>query len=514
MLPETEDYAYRYARGTTPVSVNKTGLWRYTAPVKSVKLSPCRHDCLLDAEIPEWLEALGDGRWSDAWNIVSRFNPFPALTGYVCYNPCTENCNRGHLDQEIDIRDLEKEIGKWRHDHYVPPGGVKPTRAKVAVVGSGPAGLSCAYYLREAGYAVTVFEKVTAVGGMLALGIPEYRLPRRILDNELELLKEEGVSFVTGASLGENLYLEDLYTEFRQVFLATGAWLPRREELPGSGEVFTHQALDFLSMVNTGCQPEIKDPVVVVGGGNAAVDSARCALRLNGVNHVSLVYRRSRAEMPANPVEVEAAEREGVELIFNALPRKIDGTAGKTGSVLFDHCRTGREKLIVDRSKSFKKACGSLVMALGQVADFSVFGKVNRKVALYAGGDLVGGPASVAEAIRAGRLGALSIVAGLEGKPLPAAGLEGEKPLSFEELNLASKTGFELQNRLPRPDLEAKRCLGCGTCNSCGTCYLFCPDLAVERKGNSYEPNLDYCKGCGICARECPARALVMEGGL
>ena len=251
----------------------------------------------------------------------------------------------------------------------------------------------------------------------------------------------------------------------------------------------------------------------MIGGGNAAIDSARTALRMSGINDVSLIYRRSKVEMPAEPEEVEAAEREGVEFIFNALPREIE--KGETGvkAILLDHSKTGREGLIVDRTRSFSKSCGTVIMALGQEPDYSVFGSLERGVSLFAGGDLVSGPATVPEAIRAGRMAAMAIKAKIEG--LPAADLiaPDQKPVSFEELNMEAGINLQLQQRMSEPVDEAGRCLGCGTCNSCGICYLFCPDMAVDRVDGRYQLNLDYCKGCGICAKECPAQALVMEGG-
>ncbi len=515
MSSKTEQAVFEYARGTEPISLNKTGGWRLAAPEKVKRLSPCSHDCLLDSDIPDWMEAVKGERWEEAWQIMSRTNPFPALTGQVCFSPCMENCNRGRLDQEMEIPAVERAVGRWRFDHYSPKSGPVALKEPLAVVGSGPAGLSCAYYLASEGYRVTVFERSPVIGGMLALGIPEYRLPREVLNKELEILKEEGIEFITGRTLGDDLKLSELAGEFEEVFLATGAWLPRKEKLPGSDQRGVYHALDFLSLINTRQHPELNDPVVVIGGGNAAVDSARCALRLNGINHVSLVYRRSRAEMPAHSTEVEAAEREGVELVFNANPGRIETGPGtdRVAGVVFNYSKTNREGLVVDESRSFKKSCGTVILALGQETDYSIFNNMDREMTLFAGGDLVSGPATVTEAIRAGRLAARSIIARIENRAaLDLSGLS-EQPVAYEELNLLARSDLELQDRQKDPSSEALRCLGCGTCNSCGVCYLFCPDLAVDFINNSYETNLDYCKGCGICAVECPARALIMEGG-
>lgn len=514
MLTEMVREVIPYVCGSEPSFANKTGEWRFLTPQRVSRVSPCRQGCLLEGEIPLWLEAVKKKNWQEAWQIMSRYNPFPALTGYVCFHSCTENCNRGQLDQEIDIREVEKAIGLWRLANYEKKRKPKALRDKVAIVGSGPAGLSCAYYLTEAGYKITVFERSELPGGMFALGIPEYRLPRKILQQELDILREEGVEFITGCEIGSKLPLSQLYEQFDHVFVATGAWLPRKAMVDGEECSGVWNALDFLSLVNSGHAPAVTEAVVVIGGGNAAVDSARSALRLKGVNHVSLIYRRSRVEMPADPEEVEAAETEGVELIFNALPREITGKEdNEVESLVLDHCQTGREGLVVDCSRSFRKDCGTVIMALGQEADLSIFKGVTSSVPLFAGGDLVSGPATVPDAIKAGRIGAMGIRAACEGIPLTLPDLASEKAVSFEELNLQAKTSLQLQQREENPVDEAARCLGCGTCNSCGICYLFCPDMAVDNINGRYELNLDYCKGCGICVQECPARALMMEGG-
>lgn len=513
MLPELEKEIFPYAIGTEPSTINKTGECRALTPDKRSSLSPCRAGCLLDGEIPQWLEAVKRQRWDEAWQIISRYNPFPALTGSVCYQPCSVECNRGQLDQAIDIRTVELALGRWRHDSYRGRPDLRTVAGRIAVAGSGPAGLSCAYYLNSNGYEVTVFEKEQVIGGMLALGIPSFRLPRNILQAELAILKDIGIKFISGCEIGRDIPLNVLYADFDHVFLATGAWVPRKAAIPGEERAGVLNALDFLSAVNTGKNLKITGPVVVIGGGNAAVDSARVALRLPGVDNVSLVYRRSRAEMPAEQGEVEAAEKEGVELIFNAMPARIEEEQGAVSRLLFRHSKTGRDKLIIDSSSSYEKTCGAVIMALGQDRDYGIFSGLPGERPLFAGGDLVSGPATVPEAIRAGRLAALGIMAAVEGLPGPDLAPVTASPVKFEELNLAAEVNLQLGQKQEDPAVEAARCLGCGSCNSCGICYQFCPDMAVERVDGCYEFNLDYCKGCGICEKECPARALVMEGG-
>jgi len=502
-----------YARGTVATAINKTGEWRFLTPVRQDRLSPCRQGCLLQGEVPGWLDAVKKEQWEEAWKVMSRNNPFPALTGYVCYKPCQENCNREQLDQGIAIQEVEKAIGEWRHTNYKPRKRLRERKQKIAVIGSGPAGLSCAYYLAEAGYAVTVIERAEQIGGMPALGIPEYRLPRSILKRELEILESEGIVFIRNSALGRDFELKELYVDFDQVFLATGAWMPRMSGIPGEESKNVYNALDFLSSFNRGLRQELGRTVIVVGGGNAAIDSARAALRVDGVHHVTLLYRRSRVEMPADQHEVEAAVKEGVELIFNVLPRRIDLAGGRVKGVTVDQSRTDRDGLMVDSSVNFYRECDTVIMALGQLADYSVFGNLETKQKIFAGGDLISGPATVPEAIRAGRLAAIGIRSVYEDLPEQDLGILSKEMVSFEELNLAAKFNLALQQKEADPIREAERCLGCGTCNSCGICYLFCPDLAVDQVSGRFEFNLDYCKGCGICVKECPARALGMEGG-
>jgi 2-oxoacid:acceptor oxidoreductase delta subunit (pyruvate/2-ketoisovalerate family) len=503
-----------FACGTEPISINKTGEWRFLTPERAVRISPCRQNCLLEGEIPSWLGAVKKGNWSEAWMIMRSYNPFPAITGYVCFSPCHDSCNRGQLDQGINIRAVEKAIGEWRLDHYEPSARPDSSQQKkIAIVGSGPAGLSCAYYLTEAGYGVTVYERSDQIGGMLALGIPEYRLPRNILARELAILKAEGVSFYTNKALGTDFQLEDLYGEYDQVYLATGAWLPRMSGIPGERSSSVYNALDFLDRFNKGIAPALGKTVVVVGGGNAALDSARSALRVDGVHHVILIYRRSRLEMPADQNEVALAESEGVEIIFNYLPQEILTEREKITAIKIAYCRTDRRGLLVDNSKSYLKECDSVIMALGQTPDYLPLGTLSETKKIYAGGDLISGPATVPDAIMAGRLSAMAIRSVYEELPVSGLKMKDEKAVTFEELNLAAINSLALKQREENPVLEAERCLGCGTCNSCGICYLFCPDLAVDLINGRFEFNLDYCKGCGICVNECPARALAMEGG-
>lgn len=319
---------------TIPTTVNQTGSWRFLTPVRVEKTSPCRQLCPLENGIPLWMNKVRDGDWEGAWSVIKQYNPFPAITGYTCYQPCRQQCSRGAWDEAINIGAVEKAVGLWRHKNYGDkaasardglPQGRKRGSRKVAVVGSGPAGLSCAYYLNCLGAEVTVLEKLPLAGGLLATGIPEYRLPRDILQRELEILQSEGVIIRTGLEVGKDIGLSDLEKNFDAVLLAVGAQESRPlkvagEELPG-----VTGAVDFLAGVHLGKGKKNLGRVVVVGGGNAAVDAA-CTAMLQGAEEVTLLYRRSAEELPAHPDEISAAREAGVNFLFQTVLREISGS--------------------------------------------------------------------------------------------------------------------------------------------------------------------------------------------
>lgn len=505
-----------YACGDRPSLANKTGDWRFLTPAAAGRLSPCRQACLLDSEIPVWLEAVKRESWDEAWQITRKKNPFPGITGHVCFHPCAENCNRLQLDEGIDIRGVERAVGRWRMENYRPPKGPRVIRGRVAVVGSGPAGLSCAWYLNHAGFRVAVFEREAVAGGLLALGIPAYRLPREVLQRELQMLEEDGVSFEFNCGLGQSFNLDELAAEYDAVFLATGALKTRPPALEGIESEGVWSAIDFLKRFNLGSPPAVSGPVVVIGGGNAAVDAARTAASIVGAAGVRIVYRRSREEMPASPEEIGHAEAEGIGFMFNVLPAVARTAGGRITGLVLERSESAEPggAVIVKKGETLEIGCCSLIYATGQEPDHSVFGKTVTGYRLFAGGDLVSGPATVPEAISAGRIAAAAIAGRLAGAAVPGGTDKEntEKAVSFEELRLHALPSAQMTRREDDPSAEASRCLGCGSCISCGICDLFCPDLSVRHEEGRYTVNLDYCKGCGICAYECPSRALVMEG--
>jgi NADPH-dependent glutamate synthase beta subunit-like oxidoreductase len=419
----------------------------------------------------------------------------------------------------------------------------------VAIVGSGPAGLSCAYFLALEGYGVTVFEAMKEPGGMLRYGIPKYRLPRNILNQEISRVKSLGVEIKTGKRLGGDLGPEEL-KPYAAVFVATGAWAEQKPKLPGDDLPGVWHGLSFLQEVNSGKKVRLGKRVVVVGGGHTAIDSARVAWRMG--SKVTVLYRRTKADMPAIPDEIEEAGKEGVDFIFQAAPVKIMGKGQARGV----NClktkpgkpdASGRRSPVLIQGSGFSLKADSVILALGERADLSFLpkgmgvgnGLINvdpwGKTTLpgfFAGGDAATGQGYVSQAIASGKRGAQAIDRYLRGKKenpdedhrevvrLDKLNLDyfpPQKRAGISSLGVNQRGGkfTEIHRGLSpsRAKGEAERCFSCGNCIQCNVCLMVCPDVAVsflaeERK---YLIDYDHCKGCGICAVECPRSAMQLE---
>jgi NADPH-dependent glutamate synthase beta subunit-like oxidoreductase/Pyruvate/2-oxoacid:ferredoxin oxidoreductase delta subunit len=507
-------------------------------PALKEKVSPCRIQCPLENGISQWMGKVKNADWEGAWNIIKCYNPFPAITGYTCYQFCRDKCNREQWDEAIAIGEIEKAIGFWRHDNYRTGSiRIKPQQKKVAIVGSGPAGLSCAYYLNQMGAEVTVLEKLPLAGGLLATGIPEYRLPRNILKKEVEILQSEGIIFKTGFDAAKdenNAYLQE---NFDAIVLAAGAQSSRALTIKGADLKGITGAIDFLREVHLKKAQEIDGRAVVVGGGNAAMDAA-CVAKLQGAEEVTLLYRRSESEMPAHPDEIEAAKKAGVKFIFNAIiedfmgDKKVESV--RTMRTAFSH-RGDAIKIIPGTDEILE--CNLVVIAAGQessLAEFTQFLpgqnqevgsllgdgaylKTSKNIVLAAG-DSVTGTGTVAGAIFSGRKASLTLSSLLlppeEMKDInkiiasPLTATQKENVIDFDSLNphFYVKQG----SCLPSPEKEAARCFSCGFCNNCGVCWALCPDFAIKKENGHFEFVYDYCKSCKICVSECPSGSLEM----
>jgi NADPH-dependent glutamate synthase beta subunit-like oxidoreductase len=521
---------------------NKTGSWRTERPVYVDRLPPCNAQCPAGEDIQGWLFHAESGDYESAWRHLTRDNPFPAIMGRVCYHTCEGVCNRGKIDAAVGINSVERFLGDealkrgWR---FTPP--QLESGKKVLVVGAGPSGMSAAYHLRRMGHAVTVMEAGPMLGGMMRFGIPKYRLPRDVLDAEMQRIVELGVTVRLNAKVTDIAQtMKD--GGYDATFLAVGAHIAKRAYIPAKDSTRILDAVAVLRSMEGEQPPKLGRRVVVYGGGNTAIDVARTAKRL-GATEAVIVYRRTRERMPAHDFEVEEALEEGVMVKWlSTIKQAGDGALTIEKMVLDDKGNpqpTGElETLEAD----------SLVLALGQDVDLSLLDRVpgltlkdgvvevdpttmmTGHTGLFAGGDMVPAERNVTVAIGHGKKAARHIDAWLRGTRLDPA--PKHAPATFERLNpwyysdapktirpqldIARRTSSfdEVQGGLTEDNalFEARRCLSCGNCFECDNCYGVCPDNAVIKlgPGKRFEFNLDYCKGCGVCVSECPCGAIEM----
>lgn len=525
---------------------NKTGTWRYLRPYYISRQAPCSLACPLGQDIPSYFLALSEGQLAEAWSKILAANPFPAVCGRVCHHPCERDCNRKEYDEPLAIHVLERFLGDWGIKKGAEKRGLKERQEKIAVIGAGPAGLSCAYFLAKEGYKVEIWEALAEPGGMLRYGIPEYRLPRKILFQEINRIEAWGVEIKTGRKFGVHFGWEDLQP-FAAVFLAIGAQADRHLKIPGRELKGIQTGLEFLKEVHSQRKPSLGKKVIVVGGGNTAVDSARVALRLG--SKVTLVYRRTKEEMPALPEEVEEALQEGVAFIFQAAPIKITGKNGKIKAVEFGKTKLGKRNAVpaIVEGANFSLPADSLILAIGEKVDLSFLPPAlkaednlisadswGRTIlpGIFAGGDAATGAGYVSAAIASGKRAARAIAQYLHKNSGDLREALREK-VPFEKINLdyflpaprIKNPLLPLKSRLKsfaevykgiseeKAKKEAKRCFHCGHCLQCNICLMVCPDVAISfaEDKNEYLIDYDHCKGCGICAIECPRAAMGLE---
>jgi len=522
-------------------------------------MPPCQMDCPLHMDIRGYVDLVAQGRIMEALQVIREGNPFPSICAYVCTHPCEDACRRAQVDKPIAIRALKRFAVEFGGDRMIWAEAETTHQEKVAVVGSGPAGMACAYYLRRLGYPVTILEAHSELGGMLRVGIPQYRLPREVLDTEVQRLTQMGVEIRTNTRVVSLDLLFDM--GYKAIFITIGAHQSLRLGIEGEESPGMIDGATFLREVNLGLVPSLGERAVVVGGGNVAIDAARTALRL-GVKKVSILYRRSRDEMPADPAEVEQALEEGIELLFLVAPTKIKRENGRLSVVcirmeLGEPDESGRRRPVPVEDSEFDKEFDTLITAIGQApqtpGDFHLrIGKgstiqvdpvtlITNRSGVFAGGDAVTGPATVTEALAAGRLAASRIddylqhryPASQESKPSLAGDLlpetievirkagRLEPPVLPAEARAKDFKPIEMVYDWEAAISEARRCLRCGMgaeilfqdkCATCLTCLRVCPyHVPYLDVSGAIQIPAEQCQACGICVAQCPARAIVLR---
>ena len=521
-----------------------TGSWASRLPA-SASLTPlCSDACPAGNDVRGFVQAFARRDYEAALNTILLTSPFPGTCGRVCPAPCMQACTRGQHDEAVNSRELERDIASrasW-------PEPTRPSRPeRLAVIGSGPAGLSAAYQLARLGYPVTVFEADDELGGLLRTGIPAYRLPREVIDGEIAFILAHGVQVRRGHRVS-GAELVELRRDYDGVVVATGLQEQRAMDLGASGPRVL-RALDFLDVSRTRPPDLHGRRVVVAGGGNTAIDAARVALRL-GARDALVVYRRTRAEMPAIAEEVEEALAEGVRIEQLAAPLRIEGDGDGTALVcrrmtLGEPDESGRARPVPidgdDALATFR--CDTVLLALGQAPDDHLLpaGSLPAEEEFLPGaedapactaGDLVTPEGTVAAAIGSGRRAAgllHTALGGVEEPSLPAPLVDTSKLVFRDVPRVAMARGRLLEPRTrrtsfvevrqglsDRPDREtaqqeAERCFSCGACTACGECVVYCPEGILTHVGNTdCDVDDDYCKGCGLCAAQCPRSALAM----
>ena len=521
---------------------NKTGSWRTERAVYTNRMPPCNDACPAGENIQAWLyeaEEGGEG-YERAWRKIMEENPFPAIMGRVCYHPCETACNRGQLDESVGINSVERFLG----DEAIRQGwtvsvDVPATGRHVLVIGAGPSGLSAAYHLARRGHTVTVKEAGPMAGGMMRFGIPKYRLPREVLDAEVQRILDLGVTLELDAKVTD---LNALRDDYDAVFLAVGAQIGKRAYIPAGSAAHMLDAVSMLRSLEEGEKPLLGRRVAVYGGGNTAMDAARTAKRL-GASEAIVVYRRNKDHMPAHESEFIEASEEGILFKWLTTIKQVD-----QGKLVIEKMELDESGFPQPTGELEELEADSLVLALGQDTDLSLLDGVPGLVVdrgvvsvgpdmmtgcegVFAGGDMVPFERSVTVAVGHGKKAAKNIDAWLSGmvpEPVVRPALATYDTLNTWYYADAPRTERPVLERARRESTfdevvqgldetnalyEARRCMSCGNCFGCDNCYGVCPDNAVIKlgqPGEKYLIDLDYCKGCGICVAECPSGAIQM----
>jgi NADPH-dependent glutamate synthase beta subunit-like oxidoreductase len=528
-----------------------TGNFRFFRPVYRDKTPPCNHACPTGEKIQRYLDYVKHERFFDGYMTIIEDNPMPAVTGRVCYHPCEGACNRKDHDEPIGIRNVERFLGDFGLELAENPikDTVPPVNGKrVAVVGSGPGGLACAYHARRLGYRVTVFEALSKAGGMMRGGIPHWHLPEDVLNKEVAKIEDLGdIEIKYDTRVGEDVSWDDL-KDFDAAFISVGQDVGRKLPIEGNDLRGVVGGLEFLREAGFNRPVKVGKKVLVIGGGNTASDTARSALRL-GAEEVTIVSLEAPDELLIVPEDLEQAKEEGVQFKTNTACARILGNDGVvSGAVL---CKAHLEKdeggnvaPQMEDGTEYEVDCDTVMIAIGQVQHLDwvpenlrderglirtdPYGRIDGNI--FGGGDIIRGPAMVVDALGDGKRAANNI-----DKVLNALELVPESPVEvmpYERLNTAyfrhaprieapmsppeervtdQKMEVTLAYDQEQAVGESDRCMSCGVCNGCDNCYIVCPDVSVvrdQRENGHYSIRTKYCKGCLVCVQECPTGCL------
>jgi NADPH-dependent glutamate synthase beta subunit-like oxidoreductase len=538
------------------------------------KLAPCIGDCPSGNDIRGWLTVIAqrekqglslEEAMDRAWLLEVETNPFPSIMGRVCPHPCQDVCNRKEKDAAVQINSVERELGDWgiKRDLSLPTLDETGAGKKVAIVGAGPSGLSCAYQLARRGYGVTVFEAFDKPGGMLRYGIPRYRLPREIIDAEVARIEQLGVEIRCNTIVGQDIDLEQLRKDYDAVFVGIGAHKGRSMGIKGEDGPGVYTGTEFLNKANSEQPLEVGEKVVVVGGGDTAIDAARMSLRLASDAatmsrrmgaQVTILYRRTRAEMPAIGREIEEAVEEGVKLEFLAAPAEVVRDAeGRISKLriqrmeLGEPDESGRRRPVPIEGAIDEIDADTLVLAVSQEPDWSHLTAIKTNGSwlevdswgrtglegVWSGGDALRlGLATIS--IGQGRKAAECIDANLRGQEPqeqqqpPKVGPDKIKLAFYPEKAPAERQILPAEERLAKPFEEADhgitfeqaleettRCFSCGQCFGCENCWMYCQNscfvkVPTPHPGEYFEIKMSLCDGCKKCAEECPCGVMEM----
>jgi NADPH-dependent glutamate synthase beta subunit-like oxidoreductase len=528
-----------------------TGNFRFFRPVYRDKMPPCNHACPTGENIQRYLDYVKHERFFDGYMTIIEDNPMPAVTGRVCYHPCEGACNRKDHDEPIGIRNVERFLGDFGLELADNPikDTVPPVNGKrVAVVGSGPGGLACAYHARRLGYRVTVFEALSKAGGMMRGGIPHWHLPEDVLNKEVAKIEDLGdIEIKYNTRVGEDVSWDNL-KDFDAAFISVGQDVGRKLPVEGNDLRGVVGGLEFLREAGFNRPVKVGKKVLVIGGGNTASDTARSALRL-GAEEVTIVSLEAPDELLIVPEDLEQAKEEGVQFKTNTACARILGNDGVVNGAVLCKARLEKDEggnvaPQMEEGTEYEVDCDTVMISIGQVQHLDwvpeglrderglirtdPYGRIDGNI--FAGGDIIRGPAMVVDALGDGKRAANNIDKVLNGLELvPESPVE---VMPYERLNTAY---FRHAPRIEAPLLppkvrvtdqkmevtlaydeeqavgESDRCMSCGVCNGCDNCYIVCPDVSVvrdQRENGHYSIRTKYCKGCLVCVQECPTGCL------